>query len=272
MVTDYDVIADLSASAEDVDRMVAGLADEQWKLPTPAEGWTVAHQVGHLAFVFRIAGLAAADPDAFTALTQRIGTGFGAFDRAVNAALDEYLVLPHEELLARWRAERDASIAKLAVVPAGTLVPWLVRPLPAPVLCAAGMTELFAHGQDIADTLGVQRRHTDRIKRIVQFVVHTWEFGYQSHDLTPPAEQFRFEITAPSGEQWTFGPADATQSITGSAVDLCLLATRRRHHSDLDLVATGADAQTWLGLAQAYRGPAGKGRTPGQFAESKLSA
>ncbi|MET7468247.1 TIGR03084 family metal-binding protein [Micromonospora sp. NPDC005686] len=271
-MTAHDVIADLTAGAEDVDRMVAGLTDEQWTLPTPAEGWTVAHQVGHLAFVFRIAGLAAADPSAFTALTQRIGTGFGAFDRAVNAALAEYLVLPREALLARWRAERDAGVAALAVVPDGTLVPWLVRPIPAPVLCAAGMTELFAHGQDIADALGVQRRHTDRVKRIVEFVVHTWEFGYQANDLTPPAEQFRFQVTAPSGEQWTFGPADAAQSVTGSAVDLCLLATRRRHHSDLGLVATGTDARTWIGLAQAYRGPAGRGRAAGQFARSPLPA
>jgi uncharacterized protein (TIGR03083 family) len=85
-VTETDVIADLIAAAEDVDRMVAGLTDEQWRLPTPAEGWTVAHQVGHLAFVFRIAGLAAGQPEAFTAMTQRIGTGFGAFDQAVNPA------------------------------------------------------------------------------------------------------------------------------------------------------------------------------------------
>ncbi|GAA1547859.1 TIGR03084 family metal-binding protein [Dactylosporangium maewongense] len=266
-MTAQDVIADLTADAEAVDRMVADLDESQWTLPTPAEGWTVAHQVGHLAFVFRIAGLAAGTPEAFTALTQRIGTGFGAFDKAVNAALEEYLVLPREALVARWRAERDAGTAALAGVADGTLVPWLVRPIPAPVLCAAGMTELFAHGQDIADGLGVQRQHTDRLKRVVGFVVHTWEFGYQSNDMTPPAGQFRFEVTAPSGAQWVFGPDDATQTITGPAVDLCLLATRRRHHADLDLVATGADAQAWLEVAQAYRGPAGKGRAPGQFAK-----
>ncbi|MEV4516539.1 TIGR03084 family metal-binding protein [Dactylosporangium sp. NPDC049525] len=271
-MTEQDVIADLVADAEDVDRMLAGLTDSQWTLPTPAEGWTVAHQAGHLAFVFRIAGLAASSPEAFNALTQRIGSGFGAFDRAVNAALEEYLALPREALLTRWRAERDAGVAALAAVPDATLVPWLVRPIPPAVLCAAGMTELFAHGQDIADALGVERQRTDRIKRIVGFVVHTWEFGYQANNLTPPAEQFRFEVIAPSGAVWKYGPADATQAVIGSAVDLCLLATRRRHHSDLGLVGFGADASTWLELAQAYRGPAGKGRAPGQFATSKLPA
>ncbi|MFC8849255.1 MULTISPECIES: TIGR03084 family metal-binding protein [unclassified Micromonospora] len=268
-MTAQDVIADVVADAEDIDRMIAGLDESQWRLPTPAEGWTVAHQVGHLAFVFRIAGLAAGNPEAFKGLTQRIGAGFGAFDKAVNAALDEYLALSREALVVRWRAERDAGVAALAAVPDGTLVPWLVRPIPAPVLCAAGMTEMFAHGQDIADALGVEREHTDRIRQIVGFVVHTRDFGYESNDLTPPAEQFRFDITAPSGEQWVFGPADATQTITGPAVDLCLLAGRRRHHADLGLVATGPDAQAWLELAQAYRGPAGKGRAPGQFVTSR---
>src|ERR1043165_9096179 len=108
--------------------MLAGLTASQWPLPTPAEGWTVAHQAGHLAFVFRIAGLAASSPEAFNALTQRIGIGFGAFVRAVNAALEEYLALPREALLTRWRAERDAGVAALAAVPDATLVPWLVRP------------------------------------------------------------------------------------------------------------------------------------------------
>jgi len=34
----------------------------------------------------------------------------------------------------------------------------------------------------------------------------------------------------------------------------------------LALAATGPLADQWLDLAQAYRGPAGPGRSPGQFA------
>jgi uncharacterized protein (TIGR03084 family) len=75
-------------------------------------------------------------------------------------------------------------------------------------------------------------------------------------------------VTAPSGALWTFGPADARQRIEGPAVDLCLLAARRRHHADLSLVATGEHAKQWLEIAQAYRGPAGEGRKPGQFAKA----
>ncbi len=128
------------------------------------------------------------------------------------------------------------------------------------------MMELYAHGQDIADALGVTPERTDRIGNIVGFAVLTWEFGYQSRGLTPPDTEFRFELTSPSGAKWNFGPAEAEQRITGDAADFCLLVTRRRHRDDLSVTAEGPDADRWLDIAQAYRGPAGPGRRPGQFA------
>ena len=42
--------------------------------------------------------------------------------------------------------------------------------------------------------------------------------------------------------------------------------TQRRHRGDLGLIATGADADAWLDIAQAFAGPPGDGRAPGQFA------
>ncbi|WP_394329337.1 maleylpyruvate isomerase family mycothiol-dependent enzyme [Nocardiopsis sp. CNR-923] len=171
-----------------------------------------------------------------------------------------------ERLLARWRKERDFAIKALAAAPADQPVPWLVRPIPPGVLACAGMMELYAHGQDIADALGVTPERTDRIGNVVGFAVLTWEFGYQSRGLTPPDTEFRFELTSPSGAKWNFGPAEAEQRITGDAADLCLLVTRRRHRDDLSVTAEGPDADRWLDIAQAYRGPAGPGRRPGQFA------
>jgi len=257
------VIADLTADGEEVDRLVAGLDADRWAAPTPAAGWTIAHQIGHLAFIFRIAGMSAAEPEAFTAMTASLR---GGFDAAVNAALADYVDDPSDALLARWRAERDTGIKALAAVPADQMVPWLVNPLPPAVLASAGMMELFGHGQDIADTLGVRREHTDRIRHLAGFAVGTWQFGYEARGLTPPDREFHFELTAPSGALWSFGPEDTAQRITGQAADFCLLVTRRRHREDLDVRAEGAEADHWLDIAQAYRGPAGPGREPGQFA------
>jgi uncharacterized protein (TIGR03084 family) len=257
------VFTDLAAESDELDAMVARLDKAQWNLPTPAPGWTIANQVAHLAFIFHLAGAAAADTEEFQAIVERASKGF---DAAVNAAIEEYMDDP-AELLQRWRDERDTTVEALSALPPDTIVPWLVRPIPAFVLACAGIMELFGHGQDIADALRVRREYTDRIQHLVGFAILVWDFGYQARGLTPPDTQFRFELTAPSGEVWAFGPEDAEQSVTGPAVDFCLLVTRRRHRDDLKLVATGAEADHWLDIAQAYRGPAGEGRRPGQFAD-----
>ena len=65
---------------------------------------------------------------------------------------------------------------------------------------------------------------------------------------------------------WTWGPRDAAKSVSGTALDLALVVIQRRHRDDTELVANGPVADEWLSIAQAFAGPAGPGRKPGQFA------
>ncbi|MHC0431279.1 TIGR03084 family metal-binding protein [Streptomyces sp. O3] len=257
-----DVLKDLAADIDEVAALVADLDEAAWQKATPAPGWSVADQIAHLTFIFELARSAAAEPEKFRAVTASAGQDF---DGAVDAALKQFNAFPPRELLARFRALGEASVRALGSVPEGQVVPWLVNPLPPVVLACAGIMELFGHGQDIADALGVRREPTDRLLHLVNFAALTRDFGYEAHGITPPREQFRYELTAPSGETWTIGPADTDQVITGPAHDFCLLVTRRRHRDDLALTATGQHADAWLDIAQAYRGPHGEGRTPGQF-------
>jgi uncharacterized protein (TIGR03084 family) len=262
-VTVPDVYATLAADGDELDNIVSGLDEDGWNRPTPSPGWTIAHQIAHVSFIAHLGGLAAADGAAFEieAAPAKVD-----FQGSVNKALDEYLAEGRDGVMARWRAEREAGFKALSSVPAGQVVPWLVNPLPPSILAAAGIMELFGHGQDVADALGMRRERTDRIRHLTEFGVRTVAFGYLARGLAPTDEEFRFELTAPSGEVWEFGPEDAENRITGSAWDFCLLITRRRHRSDLDLTAVGAEADKWMDIAQAYRGPAGEGRKPGQFA------
>jgi uncharacterized protein (TIGR03084 family) len=87
-------------------------------------------------------------------------------------------------------------------------------------------------------------------------------FAYANRGLEPPTADVRVAVTLPSGATVEHGPADAEQAVTGSAQDFALVVTQRLHPSDSDLVATGADAQEWLTLAQAFAGPSGPGREP----------
>ncbi|GID33067.1 uncharacterized protein (TIGR03084 family) [Paractinoplanes brasiliensis] len=258
ILTDVGALRD---EAAELDALVAELRADQWRLETPAVGWTIAHQIVHLAAAFRMAGVALTRPEEFTRLTAGLSARFGM----AVATLQEEFLASGESPLERWRAEREVTEGALAASPAAGIVPWPVRPVPASVLVAVGLTEVFAHGQDVRDALGVRRRWTDRIRQVAGFGARTRDFGYLARGLTPPAEEFRFELTGPSGDLWEFGPAGSDQVVSGPAADFCLLVTRRRHRDDLALVARGAEADRWLGIAQAYRGPAGPGRQSGQF-------
>jgi uncharacterized protein (TIGR03084 family) len=114
----------------------------------------------------------------------------------------------------------------------------------------------------VYEAVGVEPEVTDRIRHVAHLGVRTRGFAFSVHRLDPPAGEFRVELAAPSGEAWTWGPAGAAQTVVGSAYDFCLLVTQRRHRADTDLVATGADAERWLGIAQAFAGPPGAGRAP----------
>jgi uncharacterized protein (TIGR03084 family) len=90
--------------------------------------------------------------------------------------------------------------------------------------------------------------------------VRTRDFAFAVNGLAPPADPFLVELSAPDGSTWSWGPGDAAQRVTGSAQDFCMLVTQRRPRSQLDVTATGADAERWLGIAQAFAGPPGPGR------------
>lgn len=257
-----DVAAAFRRETAQLDACLQGLREADWDAPTPAEGWSVSDQVAHLAFVFDLAATACHAPSEFRSQMQKVAQG--GFSAAVQEGLRDYGEGGPSRVHERYRSAAHFAAQALGATQAET-VPWLVNPLPPAVLGMAGMLETFAHGQDVLDALGLPATRTDDLAYLVHFIVRTRDFGYLAHEQAPPAEEFRFEATLPSGREIVVGPADAGQVVRGTAEDLALLASRRRHHADLGVEAVGRDATEWLGLAQAYRGPAGSGRHPGQF-------
>jgi enediyne biosynthesis protein E11 len=260
-----EALADLEAEGDDLDALLTGLDPEQWQTPTPSPGWTIAHQVGHLAASDDFTVTAVRDPDAHAARKAEFAAGF---ESAMDEAAERYAAGAPSELLESWRAGRAAVISALASVPAGERVPWVVVPLSPAAVATTRLMELVGHGQDIRDAVGARWTPTDRIRHVAWLGVRTRDFAMSNSGLVPPAEEFRVELTAPSGALWAWGPEDAAQRVTGPAADFCLLVTRRRHRTDLTLRAEGAQADSWLDVAQAYAGPPSAGRRPGQFAAS----
>jgi hypothetical protein len=62
-----EIIEDLSAEQEALDSVVARINESSWQDQTPAVGWNISDQVGHLTFFDQRATMAITDRPAFTA-------------------------------------------------------------------------------------------------------------------------------------------------------------------------------------------------------------
>src|SRR3954449_678431 len=114
--------------------------------------------------------------------------------------------------------------------------------------------ETWAHGQDVADALGVERAPTDRLRHVAFIGARALPNSYQARGRPVPTTPVRVELQAPTGETWAFGPEDAVDTVRGLALDFCLAVTQRRHIDDLDLELDGQVAVEWLSIAQAFAG------------------
>jgi uncharacterized protein (TIGR03084 family) len=251
------IIADLRAESDELDALVAPLPPDRWATPTPAAGWTVAHQIGHLLWTDRVALSAVTDAAQFAELLNAAAadpTGF------VDAGADEVAATAPPELLAGWRSARRRLHDVLLTVPEGRKLPWFGPPMSPASMATARLMETWAHGLDVADALGVRRPATTRLRSVAHIGVRTRDYAFVVNGLTPPPDPFYVELRAPGGGSWSWGPPDAAQRVTGSAEDFCALVTQRRPLHSLDITARGDEAQRWLGIAQAFAGPPGPGR------------
>ena len=252
-----EVAADLLAEQEALDAIVGELRDEQWRLPTPSLGWTVADQVGHLTYFDGAAATAVTDPDAFTASFQELLAAADGGD-ALTLGRDH----DPAELLAAWRGNRSRLAAVAATLTDGLRIGWYGPSMGAKSFLTARLMECWAHGQDIADAVGHPRPPTDRLRHIAQLGFITRGWSYINRGMEVPQGDVRVELTSPSGGGWSFGPEDAADVVTGPAVDFCFVVTQRRHVDDTALEVTGALARDWLERAQAFAGGPTDGPTP----------
>jgi uncharacterized protein (TIGR03084 family) len=260
-----DLLADLRAESEETTALLRPLSPEGWDAPTPAVGWTIRDQVTHLAYFDEAATLAVADPERFTSAAAELAAAGADFPDQVAA---RYAGLPGEEALAWFTSARENMITACAAADPAVRVPWYGPPMSLATSITARLMETWAHTQDIADTLGVVRPATGRLRHIADLGVRTMAFTHVIHGEPVPDEPIAVDLVSPSGAHWTWGPAGAANLVTGSALDFCLVVTQRSHLDDTGLRLTGAAARRWMSIAQAFAGAPGPGRPPGgQFAE-----
>jgi uncharacterized protein (TIGR03084 family) len=269
----------LIAEQDALDAVVGHLDDELWALDTPSQRWTIADQIGHLTYFDWTASLAITDPDRFTALTAEL---MGAMTDAREDAMDlvtlgDYRAMTPHDLCHAWRTNRGVLSEASASLVDDDRVIWYGPSMGAKSFLTARLMEAWAHGQDIIDALDeagiahAERLATDRLRHIAQlgFITHKW--SYINRQMDAPTAPVRVELAAPSGESWVFGLDDAADSITGPAVDFCLVTTQRRHVDDTALIVHGDVANDWMHIAQAFAGGATTGPAAGTFSNRSTS-
>ena len=250
---------DLAAESAVLRDVLAGLTEEQWRLPTPAEGWSIADQVSHLAYFDDVALRSATDPDAFVAEKAAMDAEGGVSPDTIAARFRD---LSGAEMLAWFDEARGRLLAAFRELDPSTRVPWFGPAMSAASSLTARIMETWAHGQDVLDTVGVAHEPSGRLRHVAHIGVGARAYSYYAHSRPMPEVPIRIELTAPDGSTWTWGPDDAADRITGSAEDFALLITQRRHRDDLALGIVGNAATEWAEIGQAFAGEAGTGRKP----------
>jgi len=260
--TAASVRRDLLDEQAALDEIVGDLTSEQWALATASPRWSVADQIAHLAYFDESASWAIADEDRFRASLDDLGPAFdpdAGAEAVDDLTLGAFRSMPPAELLAAWRTNRRLLADAAATLSDDTRVIWYGPSMGAKSFLTARLMECWAHGQHIVDAVDAERQATDRLQHIAQLGFITRNWTYLNRGLDAPAAPVRVELLAPSGDTWTFGPDDATQSVAGPAVDFCLVVTQCRHVDATNLVITGDDARDWMTKAQAFAGAATDG-------------
>ncbi|MHB1487337.1 MAG: TIGR03084 family metal-binding protein [Acidimicrobiales bacterium] len=260
------ICADLADEHQALEAVLGHAARADWDRPTPAEGWAVRDQISHLAFFDAAAVRAVRHPEDFVAESEAVLADPGAAD-LMGAHLAKGRAMEPDELLEWWRGGRVEMIEAFSGLDPKARIAWYGPSMGALSFATARLMETWAHGQDVADALGAAHPASARLRHVAHIGVRTMAFSYALRGLEVPRVGIRVDLEPPPAAgvdaPWVWGEG-GTESVSGPALDFCLVVTQRRHLADVNLDIQGDEAARWMSIAQAFAGPPGPGRSPGQ--------
>jgi uncharacterized protein (TIGR03084 family) len=251
-----EILADLKAEQESLDRFLCTLTEAQWNLPTPAEGWSVRDSLSHIAHIDEVATVLMRGDNTPLEVAAKVLFKFTEIGVEMGRGMK------CSELLPWWRRARSVMMDELAKCDPKQRIPWFARPMGAKAFATARLMETWAHGLDCFDAVGVDPEDSDRLRHVALLAYLARAFAYQANGLAVPDSPLRLELVLPSGTLWTQGEENAVNRIRGKAGEFCRVAVRRRHWKDMSLETEGDEAKRFIEIVQSYAGPPGPGRKP----------
>ena len=254
--------ADLAEEQQSLRRVLSGITEADWSRPTPAKNWAIHDQIAHLAHFDFVTRLAVSEPERFIDVRDTMTDLQTYVDHIGPANLSRT-----GDDMQRWWAQESEKLAEaMAAADPSVRVPWFGPAMSLPSKITARIMETWAHGQDVRDALDVIDEPSPRLPHVARIGALAFPNSFAARGMDIPDQPVRVVLDTPDGHEWTAGPDDAADVVSGPIEDFCLVVTQRRHIADTSLRTDGETAAKWMGIAQAFAGPPGEGRRPGQFA------
>ena len=249
-MTEREIIDDFEDEQNEIHDLLLSLSPDDWAKPTPSPGWDVKDQVSHLAHTEEVAH------DTVTDGPRSLARETAKFTQPADfteAGCDQGRTMTPEAVLDWWWQAAERNRAALRAADRSARVPWGLG-MSWKAFCTARLMEHWAHTLDIRAAVGKPGTDTDRIRNVAWIGANAVGYAFNFAGITPPeGHSLRFDLTGPHGDLWTFGPADATDTITGPAGQWCRVAVQRMPASEAtELKANGPLAELVLANARAF--------------------
>jgi uncharacterized protein (TIGR03084 family) len=253
-------VKDLREEGRELDSLLARLSEADWGRATAFKAWTIWDVVAHLHVTDHMGVTSLAGDAAFRALMKDIGRAGVPLTAYTRRWVGD---VSGETLRSRWRALLDGLCTSLEAAAPDVRLTWAGPGMKPRMFATARQMEIWAHGSEIYDLLGVERVETDRIRNIATIGVRTFGWTFANRKLEPPAPIPFVRLTAPSGAVWTWNEEQGNSLIEGRAVEFCQVVTQTRNIADTELRVVGEPAQRWMAIAQCFAGPPEDPPAPG---------
>jgi uncharacterized protein (TIGR03084 family) len=243
------LVADLEGEQTALVAVLETIGGDDWFRPTPAWSWDVRDTVAHLADTDELAIDTCLDGP--RALAKFSATCASSEDLTLHGVL-RGRKLSGADVLAWWKQTQTREREVLREIPPDMRVPWGLG-MRTPSFVTARLMEAWAHSLDVHAALGTEPVDTDRLAHIAWIGIRALPYACSVAGVEPPAGPIRVELTLPSGAEWTFGPEDAADRITGPASEFCRVCVQRIPASAApNLVADGDGATLALRVARSF--------------------
>lgn len=241
-----EILSDLVAEQQQLDQFLQHMTASQWKIPTPAKGWSVLDTVSHLA-----------DSEELAADALNGGSRLDTFRHASDLdalrqeAIKRGRKMRYQDVIEWWRGGRAKVVEPLSRMGPGERVEWIAGDMSAKTLATSRLMETWAHGLDIYAATKTEVVDTARIRHICWLAWKTLPYAFKiaGEDYSP----VRVEVMGPGYAKWVYGPADTDDVIKGPAGLWARLGVRRITIKQASgLKATGETAALALKVVRAY--------------------